>query len=138
MFVDSSAWIAISNRRDDRHIAMVRRYQELVAVRTTFVTTNYVVAETATRLRYGGGLTAALAFHESLGSAVSRRLLRLHWIDEELDSEAWRILSQYADVKLSLTDASSAAAARQLRIAEVLGCDRHFEALGFVVSPGLA
>ena len=57
-------------------------------------------------------------------------------MDRNLEAEAWRIFEQYADVKLSLTDAACAATARAARLDEVFGCDSDFEALGFVVRPG--
>lgn len=136
VFVDTSGWIAVLSRDDRLHAVAVRRYQELVGEGTRLVTSNYVVDETATRLRYGLGLGAALDFRKMLIAAVTSRRLRIVWVDERCEAEAWRILEQYADVKLSMTDATSAAIARAGRITEVFGCDSDFEALGFMVRPG--
>ena len=136
VFVDTSGWIAILSKDDRLHEKAVRRYQELRDDGAHLLTNNYVVDETATRLRYGLGLDAALDFRAMLLAAVSSRQLRVVWIDEKIESRAWGILEQYADVKLSLTDATCAAVARDARIVEVLGCDSDFEALGFVVLPG--
>ena len=69
-------------------------------------------------------------------TAAASGLLRLMWVDEKTESESWRILQQYAGVKLSLTDATFAASARSARAIEIFGCDNDFEALGFVVRPG--
>lgn len=60
------------------------------------------------------------------------------WIDEQMEAEGWNIMQQYADLQLSLTDATSAAVARASRIAEVFGFDAHFQALGFIVSPAVS
>lgn len=95
-----------------------------------------MVDETATRLRYGAGLTAALAFRRMLLDAVAAGRLRIGWIDEKAEAEAWRVLEQYRDVRLSLTDATGAVTARAAQVREVFGCDSDFEALGFVVLPG--
>jgi predicted nucleic acid-binding protein len=136
VFVDTSGWIAILSRDDRVHDRAVHRYQELANERSGLLTNNYVVDETATRLRYGLGLTAALSYRNMLLAAVTARRLRIAWIDERSEAEAWRILEQYADVKLSLTDAACAVTARAARITEIFGCDSDFEALGFLVLPG--
>ena len=136
VFVDTSGWIAILSRDDQLHGRAVNRYEELAGEGSALLTNNYVVDETATRLRYGLGLPAALGYRQMLVAAIAARRLRIDWIDERSEAEAWRILEQYADVKLSLTDATCAATARAARITEVFGCDSDFEALGFVVLPG--
>jgi predicted nucleic acid-binding protein len=100
------------------------------------VTNNYVIDETATRLRYGLGLQAALRYRRMLQAAVGAGTLRISWVDERAEAEAWRVLEKYADVKLSLTDATCAVTARAARATEIFGCDSDFEALGFVVLPG--
>jgi len=46
------------------------------------------------------------------------------------------LLERYPDVRLSLTDAVSAAVARTYRIKEIFSFDADFRALGFVVRPG--
>jgi predicted nucleic acid-binding protein len=136
VFVDTSGWIALLSHDDRLHDRTVARYDELSREGSRLLTNNYVTDETATRLRYGAGLRAALRFRRMLLDAVASRRLRIGWVDEKVEAEAWRILEQYGDVKLSLTDATCAVTARVARITEVFGCDSDFEALGFVVSPG--
>lgn len=136
VFVDTSGWIALLSANDRIHTAAVHRYDQLSKEGARLLTNNYVIDETATRLRYGLGLRAALEFHTMTLAAVSSGRLRLMWVDEKTESESWRILQQYADVKLSLTDAACAASARSARAIEIFGCDSNFEALGFVVRPG--
>ncbi len=127
-FIDTSGWIALLSQDDRLHARAVARCDELVSDGIGLITNNYVVDETATHLRHGLGVLAALDFRRMLLDAVAARRLRIAWIDETAESEAWRILEQYSDVKLSLTDAT--------RVADVFGCDSDFEALGFVVLPG--
>lgn len=136
VFVDTSGWIALLSRSDRLHTRALSVYDELSQKRTRLVTNNYVTDETATRLRYGLGLDTALAFRRMIIEAVAARRLRISWVDERVETEAWRVLEQYRDVKLSLTDATCAVTARSARALEVFGCDRDFEALGFVVRPG--
>jgi predicted nucleic acid-binding protein len=136
VLVDTGAWIALLSRGDLHAAAAAKLYADLTDQRARLITTNYIVDETATRLRYGAGLDAALAYRRMLDDSVKARRLRISWIDESIEREAWRILEQYRDVTLSLTDATTAAAARRTRVEEVFGFDRDFEALGLLVLPG--
>lgn len=136
VFVDTSGWIALLSRDDRLHERALSRYDELTRDGSRLLTNNYVVDETATRLRYGLGLRVALDYRQMLLGAVAARRLRITWIDERSEARAWGLLEQYRDVTLSLTDATCAVSARAARIVEVFGCDRDFEALGFVVLPG--
>jgi uncharacterized protein len=134
--VDTGAWIALLSRTDQYRDAAQIRYRELAAEGTRLVTTNYIVDETATRLRYGAGLDAALAYRRMLDASVNQQRLQIVWVDEPLEGEGWRLLEQYGDVVLSLTDAVTAAVARRSKIEEIFGFDSDFEALGLVVRPG--
>lgn len=42
-------------------------------------------------------------------------------LDQRLEGEGWQLLERYADVELSLTDATSVVAARRSKIREVFG-----------------
>jgi uncharacterized protein len=134
--VDSGAWIALLSRADQHAAAAKERYRTFSSEGVRLVTTNYIVDETATRLRYGAGLDAALAYRRMLDDSVKARRLRITWIDETIERESWRVLEQYRDVTLSLTDATTAVTARRTRIEEIFGFDRDFEALGMLVLPG--
>ncbi len=135
VFVDTGGWIALLKRDDHMHGAALAHYEERAAEGARLVTTNYVVDETATRLRYDVGLAAALRFRTALERAVASRRLRVAWIEPRTEREGWEILERHADVRLSLTDATSAAVARRARAREIFGFDDHFRALGFDVQP---
>lgn len=100
------------------------------------LTTNYVVDESATRLRYDSGLHAALAFRSMLQAAGRTGSLRILWVDPRTEAQGWDLLARSADVRLSLTDAISAAVARRSRIGRIFGFDEDFRALGFDLLPG--
>lgn len=135
VFVDSGAWIALIKRNDQMHASARRHYELLYAAGTALLTTNYVVDETVTHLRYDVGLQAARDFRDRLTALHRARRARLVWIDETIETAAWRILEQYEDVSLSLTDATSAAVAREAHLTNIFGFDSDFEALGFIVVP---
>ena len=137
LFVDTGAWIALLKGDDQMHAPARGFYQERLERGDRFLTTNYVVDETATRLRYDAGLEAALGFRDALDRAVTTRRLRVYWIDRRVERRGWEILERYADVPLSLTDATSAAVAGGAGVAEVFGFDSDFRVLGFVVVPSI-
>jgi uncharacterized protein len=135
VFVDTGGWLALLRRDDRMHERARRFYGRLVADRARLLTTNYVVDETATRLRYDAGLGAALAFRAALDRSTAGGGLRIAWIDPKLEREGWDVFGQHADVALSLTDAVSAVVARRAKVRQVFGFDADFRALGFDVQP---
>jgi uncharacterized protein len=135
VFVDTGAWIALFRRDDAHHEAASSFYGTALDDGALLVTSNYVTDETATRLRYDIGLPAALRFHDSMEAAVSARRLRLAWVDQAIEREAWGTMERFADVGLSLTDATSAVLARRAKIQHMFGFDADFRALGFDVQP---
>lgn len=136
VFVDTGAWIALLSRNDHHHERALAYYEELATDGTRLLTTNYIVDETATRLRYDVGLPAALAFRDMLDQSIARRRVRTVWIDAGIQREAWALLERHADVELSLTDATSAVVARRAKAGTVFGFDGDFRALGFDLRPG--
>jgi predicted nucleic acid-binding protein len=62
--VDSGAWIALVKRNDRLHAQARRHYERSYADGVGLLTTNYVVSETVTRLRYDAGLSAAREFRQ--------------------------------------------------------------------------
>ena len=62
IFVDAGAWIAISNPRDQHHREAVTIYNRMQQQETYFLTTDYVIDETVTRLRYDTNHSIAVMF----------------------------------------------------------------------------
>jgi predicted nucleic acid-binding protein len=99
------------------------------------LTSNLVVSETATRLRYDAGLDAALAFRDLLEAAVDAGRLIVRHSDAELDARAWDVLARYPGLTLSFTDCIGAVTATEGRAAAVFGLDNDFRVLGFTLEP---
>lgn len=135
VFVDSGGWIALLKGNDKFHHAARTYYQAQTEKGTRFLTTNYVVDETATRLVYDSGLNAAIAFRKALQQSIGSKRLRLIWVQPRHESLGWDVLSANPDLELSLTDGISAAIARLVGISEVFGFDADFQSLGFDVTP---
>ena len=99
------------------------------------MTSNLVLAETATRLRYDAGLRAALTFRTLIDESVRAGLLSVRYTDAELDGRAWDVLEKYQERSLSFVDCVGAVTAREARAAAVFGLDAGFSVLGFALEP---
>jgi predicted nucleic acid-binding protein len=94
-----------------------------------------VIAETATRLRYGAGLKPALTFRDLIEHAEAVGRLNVRRSDADVESRAWAVMEQYADRALSFTDCVGAVTARDASADAVFGLDTHFAMLGFALEP---
>ena len=129
IFVDTSFWVALRNRRDGNHAPA----EELLRQRasTALVTTNHVRGETWTYLRRRAGHRAAVDFLEVVERSPR---IRLTHVGQDLETEALRWLRRRDDREYSFVDATSFALMRSLRIGEALTFDQDFAAAGFVVA----
>lgn len=94
-----------------------------------------MLAETATRLRYDGGLRPALAFRSLVEDAVAAGRLTVRYAGPELDARAWDMMERYGDRSLSFADCVGAVTARDGAAAAVFGLDTDFSVLGFALEP---
>ena len=133
VFVDTSAWIAVSDGRDKYHPAARAAYTRLLEERRTLVTTNLVVAETYILIRRRGGHAQALRFLQSL--CGSPRLQKVY-SDAGLEAAAEAILEAHPDQDFSFADAVSFALMQARGLVETFTFDLHFAMIGFKVIPG--
>ena len=128
VFVDTSAFIALLDPRDDSHAQAVRIEQSLANQAAHLVTTNFVLDETYTGLRGKIQHSAILRFRDS---ARQSRQLNVMRITETLEDQAWEIFTRYHDKDFSFTDCTSFAVMQQLGITTAFAFEEHFEQFGF-------
>ena len=133
VFVDTSAWIAVSDLRDKYHAPARGEYNRLIDEHRILVTTNLVVAETYILIRRIGGHAQAVHFLHSLRG--SPRLQRV-WSDAGMESQAENIMERHSDQDFSFTDAVSFVVMQERGIEEAFTFDNHFASLGFKMLPG--
>lgn len=127
VFVDTSAYFALTNRQDSRHA-------EAKAILTRFAredwhlfTTNFILTEThALILARSGRRLAAQVLAELDQSSAT--IIRVSQKDEH---RAREIIAQYDDKDFSLTDATSFAVMERLHIGQAFTFDHHFSQYGF-------
>lgn len=135
IFVDTWAWYALADTQDHHHIVAQLANEELLDQEYTFVTTNFVLAETLTLMRYNIGHAAAVQFRRQLQQLVAAELIEYIYIDEALEQAAWQIFEHYHDQDFSFIDCTSFAVMRSLGLAEVFTGDHHFRVMSFVLRP---
>ena len=133
IFVDSGAWIALLNRRDRHHDDAVVILNNLGRQNVQLLTTDYVIDETVTWLRYRVSHPVAVQFFDLIGSSRATGVLTLVAIDRFLFQEAERLFRQYNTARLSFTDCTSFAVCQQYKISEAFAFDRHFPMIGITL-----
>ncbi len=127
VFIDTSGFYAVANRRDLHHAEALAIARRLEQSRMSLVTTNFVVAEAHALMLKRAGHAAALAFLQSFEhSAIA--LVRASAEDE---NRAREIILKYSDKDFSLTDAISFAVMQRLRLSVAFSFDADFRQFGF-------
>lgn len=127
IFVDTSFWVALRNRRDTHH----KEARELLSSPDLFplLTTNHVLGETWTFLRRRAGHGSAVASLDVIGRSER---LALEDVTEHLEDQALRWLRRHDEQEYSFVDATSFQVMSVSRIDSALAFDGDFTAAGFV------
>lgn len=133
IFVDSGAWIALSHPRDQHYDNAVAVFNDLVQQNAQFLTTDYVIDETVTRLRYDFSHSGAVEFFDFIESIKNTGILTVVEIDSDLFQKAETLFRQYNTARLSFTDCTSFAVCQQLNISEAFAFDQHFPMVGITL-----
>ena len=132
IFVDTSAWFALSVSRDQNHQAACdfRRQNEM-----PLVTTDYVLDETLTLMRARGENEKAITFGEHV---LDESLCELEFLRPYDIRAAWVAFEHYGDKDWSFTDCTSLVVMERLGITTAFAFDRHFRQFpGVTVVPAV-
>jgi predicted nucleic acid-binding protein len=133
IFVDSSAWIALLNEADGHHTIARRFSSELANGRYgRLVTTDYVLDEAATYLRFRAPSSTLKQFRSILEGSAS---LETIWTTPIRFWAAWDVLSNRDDMRWSLTDCLSFVTMETLGIRTAFSFDADFAQAGFRLLP---
>ena len=127
IFVDTSFWVALRNRRDSHHqaaAALLRSHET-----TVLITTNHVRGETWTYLRRRAGHRAAVEFLDALDGSPRIRVIA---VEPKQEEEALGWLRRHDEREYSFVDATCFAVMRARKIREALAFDGDFAAAGFI------
>jgi len=125
IFVDTGAWFAVAVRNDPDHGAAMAW---LSRNREPLITTDYVMAETATLIR----MRDKTARGHRLAVQVATSLLRqqaatLEKISDRDLTAALGVFRKFSDHAFSFVDCTSFVVMERLKIAHGFAFDRHFD-----------
>ncbi len=131
LFVDTWAWLVLANDRDPAYGRVVRMRASVAGRAGAWVTTDYVLDETMTRLFARAPFAQARQFMEGIFEASRRGLLDIEHVTPERFRRAWRLRLRFHDKpRISFTDLTSFVVMRELGLRHALTSDAHFEQVG--------
>lgn len=135
IFVDTSAFLALVNERDNNHIDAAHFIEKIksgkVRVRK-IITSDYIIDETLTRIRYSVGHKEAVEWGKDI---LASNVIEKIEVEREIFELAWELFQTYSDKKLSFTDCTSFALMKKKGIEKALTFDDDFERIGFMPLP---
>jgi predicted nucleic acid-binding protein len=135
IFVDTSAWDALADKKDKDH-ANALRFRDKIVGKYKLVTSDYILDELYTLLLMNVGFLQTVNYKEKLDTLIAETVLDVIWINPDLAKQAWIVFEQYNSDKLwSFTDCTSYVVMKESDITEVFAFDHHFEQMGFILLP---
>lgn len=136
IFVDTSAWIAIEDKRDTNHPKALIFIEELLSLKVRLFTTNYILDETYTLMLMDVGYSKTLDFKSKLDQLIENNLLIKFFITQEIEQLAWTTFENFnKDKTWSFTDCTSKVTMDRFSITNVFAFDKHFEQMKFLRKP---
>ena len=138
LFIDTWGWLVLSNARDPAFANVAALRKSMAGRQGAWVTTDYVLDETITRLFMTAPFALASKFIEGIFEASRLGTLDIEHVTPDRFSQAWKLRQRYRDKpKFSFTDLTSFIVMRELRLRRVITGDAHFEqaGLGFSLAP---
>ncbi len=128
-FVDTSAFVALIRRDDERHLAALAIADRLKQQRVRLYTTNFVVAEThAALLHFVGAATARDFLRDADTGQLAVLVIR---VEPEDEAAARATIYRQTDKDYSLTDTISFAVMTRLGLRHAWAFDKHFSQYGW-------
>lgn len=128
VLMDTAGFLALWDASDEHHHRAVQLQSALSRRKRRFLTTDYILDETATLLLMRHSHAAAADF---LKTTIESRTLRLEWIDSNRFLAAANLFNRHQDKQWSFTDCVSFALMHELRIQDSFTTDHHFTQAGF-------
>ncbi|MDI6903888.1 MAG: PIN domain-containing protein [Candidatus Bathyarchaeia archaeon] len=136
LFIDSSAYIAFYNERDEKHReaeGFIDEIKKGFFGPVIFYTTDYVFDEAVTSIvSFTGRKDLALNAGEAI---LSSKITRVIKVDEEAFKDAWNLFKKFKDKFWSFTDCTSFTLMKRYRLATAFTFDEHYRQAGFKMLP---
>lgn len=129
IFIDTSGFYAMLAKADDRHEVAHRALREARRRKRSFVTTDYVLDETATLLKARGLVHLIASLFDALDASQA---FRIEWTDSDQFGKVRTYFVKHSDQPWSFTDCLSFVTMTRLGLRDALTKDEHFAHAGFV------
>ena len=127
LFVDTSAWLALNDRNDQYHKKAVVKSTKIKKERIGLITSEYIVDESITLIRYRISHKASVIFGDSL---FNSNIAKIADVTKNDLQRAWEMFRKFEDKELSFTDCTSFVLMKSLRLQEAFTFDSHFKQVG--------
>lgn len=130
-FIDTWAWLVLASDRDPAFSAVSTLRAEVASRLGAWVTTDYVLDETLTRLFAAAPFLKARRFAEAIFEASDAGLVSIERVTPERFQAAWELRLRYRDKpRISFTDLTSFVVMKEMGLTSVISGDAHFEHAG--------
>lgn len=128
IFIDTSGFYAMLASDDDRHGVAAKLVGAARKRKRGFITTDYVLDETATLLKARRKTHLIAKFLERVDQSQA---CRIEWTDSERFQNVRAFFLRHADQAWSFTDCLSFVVMSDLRLRDALTKDDHFHQAGY-------
>ncbi len=128
LFIDTSGFYALLVKNDDRHERAKTILAQAAKEKQRFMTSDYVLDETATLLRARGLGHLIAPFFDNIFASQACSIV---WMDHELFMKARLFFLKHDDKSWSFTDCTSFVIMKEMKLSSALTKDRHFQEAGF-------
>ena len=135
IFIDTGGWLSVAVTTDGFHQAGLSCYSTLLEHSIRLFTSNFVLDETITRIRYDYGHTQAVQFCDLYQQAERKGFVTTLWVDPPVVDESLEIFRKYSDQRFFFSDCTSFVLMKHHSLTEAFTFDSHFETLGFIRKP---
>ncbi len=130
IFVDTSAWLALNDKSDQFHSKAISKSEEIKKQKIELVTSDYVLDETFTVIRFRVSHKAATLFGDSI---FNSNIVKIESIASENMFQAWEMFKKYTDKDFSFTDCTSFCLMKKRKIRKAFSFDKHFKQIGMEI-----
>jgi len=129
IFIDTSGWIALLNKRDGLHTQAVKNYREILEEKK--ITTDAVLIETFNAFSNNKVRHLAVLFIEQIEKSVDTGVMEIVDTSGELFKKGLNLFKRYNDKNWSLTDCISFSFMKEKNMKQAFTNDHHFIQAGF-------
>ena len=123
----------MENRRDKYYRKAATWRDTLLKTGKILITSDYVLDESYTVIRFRAGHPIAVQFGEAVRGS---RYLRIEYIASDSIEKAWELFKTFSDHEFSFTDCTSFVLMERLKIKTAFTFDAHFKEYGkFNINP---